>query len=339
MPADRSLPQTMPAVRVHEFGMPPRLDDIAVPSVGPGELLVAVEAAVVSHLDATIAGGEFPMRPQLPYIPGVEGAGRVVAVGPDLVPEEFGLDGAGAAESAGALVRLYGAALGVRRPGTWAKYVVVPAASVYRVPAGLDVLQAAAIGSSAMTAWASLFDVGGFTPDQNLGVTGATGAVGSLVLALARQHGAQQVRGFTRSVKQGQFSDGPGSGPLEPLVEGEDEQRRGSLDVLVDTIGGEGLAERVHWVRAGGSVVLVGYTAGEKVTVDLPALMAADVRLLPVNMMRRSASLPGRFDELLASAASGAISVPVEQIDAADIPAALGRLHGGDHRGRLVATW
>lgn len=335
MPADRSLPQTMPAVRVHEFGTPPRLDDIAVPSAGPGELLVAVEAAVVSHLDVTIAGGEFPIRPQLPYIPGVEGAGRVVAVGPDLVPEEFGHDGDGA----GVVVRLYGAGLGVRRPGTWAKYVVVPARSIYRVPPGLDVLQAAAIGSSALTAWASLFDVGGFTPDQRLGVTGATGAVGSLVLALARQHGAQQVRGFTRSVKPEQLSDGPGPDLLEPLLEGQDEQRRGSLDILVDTIGGEGLAERVHWVRPGGSVVLVGYTAGEKVTVDLPALMAADVRLLPVNMMRRSVSLPGRFDELLASAASGAISVPAEQIDPADIPVALGRLHDGDHRGRLVATW
>lgn len=325
----------MPAVRVHEFGKAPHLDDIAVPAVGPGELLVAVEAAVVSHLDATIAGGEFPIRPQLPYIPGVEGAGRVVAVGSDLVPQDFGLDGDGA----GVIVRLYGAGLGVRRPGTWATYVVVPAASAYRVPAGLDVVQAAAIGSSALTAWASLFDVGGFTPDQRLGVTGATGAVGSLVMALARQHGAQQVRGFTRSVKAVTRADQPGLDQLEPLDGAQGEQRRGSLDVLVDTIGGDGLTERVHWVRPGGSVVLVGYTAGEKVTVDLPALMAADVRLLPVNMMRRSASLPGRFDELLDSAASGAISVPVEQIDLPDIPGALQRLHDGDHRGRLVATW
>lgn len=333
-PVPVTVPSRMPAVRVHEWGSAPSVDEIAVPAPEPGEVLVAVDAAVVSHLDATIAGGEFPIRPARPYVPGVEGSGRVVAVGRDVDPAAFADDAGGN----GVQVRLYGAGIGVRRPGTWAKYVAVPATSVRRVPSGLDPLQAAAIGSSSLTAWSSLFDVGGFTPDQRLGVTGATGAVGSLVVSLARAAGGQLVRAFSRAAPQ---SDGVVEGQrFEPLVPGSDETDRvASLDLLVDTIGGAGLADRVHWVRPGGTVVLVGYTAGEKVTIDLPALFSADVRLLPVNMMRRSAAAAGIFDDLLGQAAAGSIKVPVEQIAFADIPAALGRLARGEHRGRLVATW
>lgn len=71
----------MTAMRIHRFGEPPRPDRLPVPHVGEDEVLVKMAATVVSHHDLTVAGGEFAVRPTLPYTPGLEGAGRVVLVG------------------------------------------------------------------------------------------------------------------------------------------------------------------------------------------------------------------------------------------------------------------
>lgn len=65
---------TMQAVRVHDWGIAPVVEDVPMPQPTDGETLVRVEAAAVGHLDRTVAGGEFRMKPALPYVGGVEGA-------------------------------------------------------------------------------------------------------------------------------------------------------------------------------------------------------------------------------------------------------------------------
>jgi NADPH:quinone reductase len=68
-------------ITVGEIGAPPRLDDLPEPTAGMDETLVEIEAAAVGHLDLTVAAGEFPVRPSAPYVPGTDGAGRVLASG------------------------------------------------------------------------------------------------------------------------------------------------------------------------------------------------------------------------------------------------------------------
>jgi len=96
----------MRALRVHEFGAPPRLDEVPVPEPGDDEVLVRLEATVIGHHDLGVAAGVLPVFQPLPYIPGLEGAGRTVD---DDTP-----------------VRVFGGGLGSTRPGTWAEYVVAP---------------------------------------------------------------------------------------------------------------------------------------------------------------------------------------------------------------------
>src|SRR3990172_4309341 len=79
--AREMTPETMAALRIHEFGAPPVWDRLPRPEPGPDEVLVKLFASVVSHHDLSVAGGEFAVRPSLPYVPGLEGAGRVVRVG------------------------------------------------------------------------------------------------------------------------------------------------------------------------------------------------------------------------------------------------------------------
>jgi propanol-preferring alcohol dehydrogenase len=72
----------MKAAVVRELGKPLVMEEVPIPEVGPGQILVKVEACGVCHTDLHAANGDWPVRPNPPFIPGHEGAGHVVAVGP-----------------------------------------------------------------------------------------------------------------------------------------------------------------------------------------------------------------------------------------------------------------
>lgn len=312
----------MTALRMHTFGGAPRPDRLPLPRAGPGEVLVRLAASVIGHHDLAVAGGKLPVRPTLPFVPGLEGAGRVESVGDDVDLERFPI---------GAFVRVFAGGLGVTRPGTWAEYVVAPARFATPVPERLEPAVAAACGSVALTAWAAAFDVGGLRPDESVGVTGAAGAVGSLVLQLAAQHGVSRTVAWVRSPDRA-VALPPGTEVVTAGDPGE------PVDLLVDTVGGPLLATRLHSVRPGGRAVLVGYTAGERVCFELPDLLAADVSLLPLNMMRRR--LPQDLEShLLDAFAARRLRVSTEVVGLPELGAAIARLQGEGAAGRVVLTW
>jgi len=316
------LPETMATFRIHEFGASPQLDRVPVPEAQPDEVLVRLAASVVGHHDLTIAGGTFVVRPPLPYIPGLEGAGHVARVGEGVDPERFAI---------GTAVRVYAGGLGATRPGTWAEYVAVPERFVTPVPEAFDPAVAAACGSSALTAWTAAIGLGALQPGERLGVTGASGAVGSLVVQLAALHGAKSIVAWVRTANRARLlppdvEHAIGDDPVEPV------------DLLVDTVGGPELVGRLGAVRPGGRAVLVGYTAGEQVSFSLPDLMAADVSLLPLNMMRRRPP-KGLEASLVDDFAAGRLHVGIDAIQRHDVVDAIARLQGGVVSGRVVVRW
>jgi len=317
-----SVPEEMSALRVHAFGELPRLDRVPVPEPGPEDVLVRIAAGVISHHDLTVAGGNFPLRPELPYVPGLEGAGRIVRAGVEADQRTLAI---------GALVRVFAGGLGATRPGTWAEYVVAPPRAVRGVPETLDVPLAAACGSVARTAWAAAIDLGALQPAERLGVTGATGAVGSLVAQLASQHGASGIVAWVRSPERVHMLPGG-----VEIVYGDESVE--PVDLLVDTVGGPLLAERLRSVRPGGRAVLVGYTAGERVCFSLPDIMAAGVSLLPLNMMRQR--VPAEVESsLVEDVAEGRLHVATEIVERHDVGEAITRLRTGTVTGRLVLQW
>ena len=321
-PSPNAVPEDMRALRVHAFGEPPRLERVPVPEPGPEDVLVELAAGVVSHHDLTVAGGDFPVRPSLPYVPGIEGAGRVVRAGAEVDADRV---------AAGMRVRVFGGGLGATRPGTWAEYATVTARAARPIPDALETALAAACGSVAATAWAAVMGLGALRPGERIGVTGASGAVGSLALQLAALEGAETLVAWLRSPDKAPFlpanaeTAAPGDA-VEPV------------DLLVDTVGGFLLAEHLRSVRPGGRAVLVGYTAGTEIRLSLPDLMAADVALLPLNMMRRR--LPkGVEGDLLEGFAAGRLRLAVETVSPAEVDDAIGRIQRGAVSGRVVLTW
>jgi len=75
------MAKSMKAAVVRQFGRPLNIEEVAIPSPGPGEVLVKIMATGVCHTDLHAADGDWPVKPAPPFIPGHEGAGIVAAVG------------------------------------------------------------------------------------------------------------------------------------------------------------------------------------------------------------------------------------------------------------------
>lgn len=286
------------------------------PRPGEAESLVQVTAGAVAHVDLTVARGDFAFRPELPYVPGTEGAGRVVA------SKRFPL---------GAAVRIRGGGVGLRRDGTWAERAAVPDEAIEPVPADVDPVVAAVFFSPCVTAHLAVHEVGGVRVGERVGVRGAAGAVGSIAVQLALEAGAEVVGTESSRERAASVPAGAHAGVGDEELSG--------LDVLVDLVGGAGLSAVVtRAMKPGGRVVLVGYTGGTEVTFDLPALLAADVRLLPVNLIRAEASAREEAERLLARVQRGELHLDVTTYPLEHAAEAMDALRRGAARGKVAVV-
>jgi len=165
----------MKAVRFFELGGPEVLcyDDVPEPDPGPGQALVRVAAIGVNHADVNMRYGKYFGRPVFPTTPGLEASGVVESVGEGVTDWKPGDEVM---------------AIGTE---TYAEAFVVDAGSLYPIPDGFSLRDAAALPINFFTAWGLLHDVGGFEPGQSVIVTGATGGVGSALLQLLRHEGGR----------------------------------------------------------------------------------------------------------------------------------------------------
>jgi NADPH2:quinone reductase len=298
------------ALRVHAWGEAPRVDDVPPPTRAPGQSLVRMHAASVGHIDHTIWGGNFGLKPPLPYVPGTEGAGMVIEG--DRFPP-------------GTRVWLRGAGLGTRGDGTWREIVAVPDTAMGPLPDAVPFALGASFFSPCTAAWGALLDLGNWQAGEPVLVTGAGGAVGSTAVQLARQAGAP-VRAVLAE----------GSRPLEGVECVHLQDLKAEAALLVDNVGGDVLPRALRGVAPGGRAVLVGYTAGTQLTLDLPQAMLADVALLPLNMVRREAKARQWAPELLARLADGRLRLAVEELPFEDGARVLPGLAQRRGRGRAV---
>jgi NADPH:quinone reductase len=315
----------MRAAQVHAWGSAPVLEDIPSPRLRPGETIVQLSAAAVGHFDLSVARGERPPGPPLPYVPGTDGAGGVLA------SDLYGR---------GTRVRVAGGGLGVRRDGTWAEVVAAPDEALEPIPRGVDPAVAASFSVPAAAALTALEHVGHLQPGERVAVTGAAGAVGSLTVQLARRAGAGPVFGIVSRASKASWVPagatavvGRGAEVVERLLE-----EAAGIDLLVDTVGGSGLAELLPAMSVGGRVVLVGYTAGRGVTLDLPTVIDLAVSLLPLNLFAD----PARTREATATAfgllRDGGLHLPLTRFSLEDMGEAVESLAKGATVGRVVVV-
>ncbi|MDP9990842.1 NADPH2:quinone reductase [Variovorax boronicumulans] len=288
----------MKAIRIHGFDAVPVLEEVADPVPRPGRTIVRMQAATVGHIDRTVWRGSFLRHPPLPYTPGVEAAGIVIASGRYEVGQRVWLRGSG---------------LGTLFDGTWCERIDAPDETLGLLPDAVPMELGAAFFSPTTSAWVALHEVAKLQAGEQVLVTGASGAVGSLVMQLARDAGCTVT-------------------PVDPNIA----PAATSADLLIDTVGGNVLAASLPAVRPGGRAVLIGYTAGPTLQLDIAHFLQRDVALLPLNMFRREAEGRAAAPELLARLADGRLRLDVQSFALADAAIALEWIAQRGHRGRAV---
>ncbi|MFD8566708.1 zinc-binding alcohol dehydrogenase family protein [Streptomyces sp. NPDC059639] len=309
---------TSRALFLEEFGTLPKLGERPVPEPRPGHTLVRVAAATAAHLDLNILDGQFGILPELPFIPGTQGSGYVVAS--DTHPE-------------GALVRLRGEGLGLSRDGAWAEHALVPDTAAEAMPEGTDPALACIYFSPVGTAWATVHAIAQVRPGERVLVTGASGAVGAVAVQLAARAGAEVVGVVSRPAK---LPHVPGVAKALLASDLSEEAIGGKVDVLIDSVGGQILRNALTLVRPRGRAALLGYTAGRELTLDLADFFLADVSLLPVNMMSRGPEVAPEVLRLLPDLSSGALTLPYESYRMDALGEAVERLRTGQAVGKIV---
>ncbi len=152
---------------------------------GPREVLVRMRAASVNFPDLLMTKGLYQFRPELPFVPGLEGAGVVAEVGSEVTNV-----------AVGDRVLAHGA-----KTGCFAEQIVLPAAGMRRIPGALDFAQAAAFQAAAVTAYVALVRRGNLAAGETLLVHGASGGVGMAAVQLGRHLGARVIATGTSDEK------------------------------------------------------------------------------------------------------------------------------------------
>ncbi|MEO3808282.1 zinc-binding dehydrogenase [Sphaerisporangium sp. B11E5] len=321
----------MRAAFIRECGRPPEV--AAHRAVRrDGDAVVAVTAAPITPLDVLCATGtSYFGRPVLPYVPGVQGVGVV--------------------EEAAALApgtRVWFPTDAGMRPGdgSMARRCVVPESDLVVLPDEVDDLQTAALGLSAVAAWAALTWRAGFRAGEQVVVLGAGGVVGQVAAQAARLLGARRVVAVCRPGAAEERARAAGADAVVTLVPGEDASALagrlshavdGGVDVVIDPVFGVPATAATRLLAPHGRLVNLGGTAGESATFDSAVLRGRSAAVLGYTNNDLPAGRKGEvLREVLTHAAAGHIRVAYEAVPLDDIGGAWSRQAGGTAEHRLV---
>ncbi|MEV0147081.1 MULTISPECIES: medium chain dehydrogenase/reductase family protein [unclassified Nonomuraea] len=215
----------------------------AVPTPGPGQVLIRMEATGVSFAEQQMRRGRYYDQPAFPFVPGYDLVGTVLRTGAGVDP---GLAGTRVA----ALVKV----------GGWASHVIVDAADVVEVPEGVGAAEAETVVVNGITAWQMLHRKARVRAGQTVLVHGANGGVGSVLVQLARAAGVKVIG--TASARHHDALRRRGVVPVDYRAEDVATRVRelapGGVDAVFDHVGGRGVVDSWRLLAPGGTLVSYG---------------------------------------------------------------------------------
>jgi NADPH:quinone reductase len=267
----------MKAIRVHEFGGPEvlRFEDVAEPSPGAGQVLVRVRAAGVNPVDTYIRSGAHAVRPALPFTPGLDAAGEVVAVGEGVT--RFGVGR-----------RVYTAGT---LTGAYAEFMLCEESQCHPLPEHVTFAQGAGVNTPYATAYRALFHRAKAQPGETVFVHGASGGVGTAAVQLARAAGLRVVgTGGTEEGRRLALEQGAHHvldhrapdylGRLTELTGGR------GVDVILEMLANVNLNQDLEVLAKGGRVVVVGSRGAVEINPRLA--MTRDAAILGMTLFNAS---------------------------------------------------
>ena len=243
----------MRAVVCNEFGPPENLtvDDVPEPELGPGQLMIAVQAAPVTFPDTLMLEDKYQFKTGLPYVPGTEGAGTVVAIGE-------GADGWSVGD------RVVG---GLGTTGAFAERMVIPALAARRLPDGVSFEAVTGLNYAYGTTLYGLRHRADLQPGETMLVTGAGGAVGLSAVEIGKLMGARVIAAASSDEKldlcRERGADEVVNYSTENLKERAKELTDGiGVNVVYDCVGGDKAEQALRAIAWEGRFLVIGFTAG-----------------------------------------------------------------------------
>ncbi|WP_225771932.1 NAD(P)H-quinone oxidoreductase [Inquilinus sp. Marseille-Q2685] len=277
------LPETMTAIVIEAPGGPEVLKPATLPVPSPGacEILIRVAAAGVNRPDVLQRRGMYNPPPGASPLPGLEVAGTVAAIGPDV-------EGWSVGDPACALVA----------GGGYAEYCVAPAPQCLPIPKGLSPAEAAGLPETLFTVWTNVVERGRLQPGERFLVHGGSSGIGTTAIQLAKARGATVFATAGSAEKCRACLDLGADVAIDyreqdfAAVIREKTGGRG-VDVILDMVGGDYVARNIDALAVDGRQVSIAFLKGAKVEVDLQKVMAKRLTLTGSTLRPRSVAEKG----------------------------------------------
>jgi putative PIG3 family NAD(P)H quinone oxidoreductase len=257
------LPAQMTVIGISKPGGPEVLlpETRAVPTPGPGEILIKVQAAGVNRPDVAQRSGSYPPPPGASDLPGLEVAGEVAAVGPGATRHKVG-------DKVMSLVA----------GGGYAQYCIAQDAQAMTVPPALTMLEAGATPETLMTVWHNVFERGALQPGETLLIHGGSSGIGTMAIQLAKAFGSKVIvtvgskdkadaclkLGAIRAINY----------KTEDFVAEVKSATSGAgANVILDMVAGDYVDRNYDAAAVDGRIVQIAVLGGAKVTVNIAKLM------------------------------------------------------------------
>ncbi|MGW0365509.1 NAD(P)H-quinone oxidoreductase [Streptomyces sp. NPDC002990] len=267
----------MHAITIEQPGGPEALvwTDVPDPVAGEGEVLVEVAAGGVNRADLLQRQGFYDPPPGAPRYPGLECSGRISAIGQ-------GVSGWSVGDEVCALLA----------GGGYAQKVAVPAGQLLPVPAGVDLVTAAALPEVVSTVWSNVFMVAGLRPGETLLVHGGSSGIGTMAIQLAKAVGATVAvtaggpEKLARCKELGadiliDYREQDFVTELRAATDGA------GADVILDIIGAKYLARNVDALAVNGRLAVIGLQGGVKAELNLGTLLAKRAAITATSLRTR----------------------------------------------------
>ncbi|MCE2437968.1 MAG: quinone oxidoreductase [Candidatus Latescibacteria bacterium] len=295
----------MKAIQVDRAGGPEVLlyKDVPNPEPAPGEVLVRINAIGLNYIDTYHRTGLYPL--DLPFIPGLEAAGTVAALGTDAT--DFRL---------GDLVAYAGV------PGSYAEFVAAPQERLVRLPDGVDAAAGAAAMLQGMTSHYLVHSTCNVLEGDTVLIHAAAGGVGLILVQMAKMRGAQVI-GTVSTEEKAQLARGAGADEIIRYTEQDFEAEVNRLTdgqgvhVAYDSVGKTTWEKSLNCLRPRGYLVLFGNASGPVPPVD-PLLLSRHgsifmTRPTLVDYTATREELQGRAGELLGWIQTGKLSLRIDR--------------------------
>jgi NADPH2:quinone reductase len=302
------------------------------PQMGPGQVRINVAAAGVNFPDILMVEGKYQVKPELPFIPGLEVAGTVSECAPDVTDLKPG-------------DRVISFA---RKGGGFASEIVLPGAVTTPIPDNLDFITAAAFPVVYGTAHFALEYRGNLQAGETLLVLGASGGVGLAAIEIGKLMGARVIAAASSADKLA-IAHEHGADELINYREENLRDRvleltgRKGVDVVFDPVGGAAFEQCVRCIGWEGRILIIGFASGDIPKVATIMILVKNFSVVGVVFGEHSFRYPSetrlRLTRLLKHAGEGKLRPRIwKTYPLAEVPAALAEVKNRQVVGKIVVT-